>query len=134
MTAGIPAVIAGELPGSIGNQGDLIGLNGHNQIQEIRSGIPLNIEFRGDHRFEIIDIETADMPLVGPGMHGDPLGTKTLTIHRNLHYIRDLSPLAFRSVAILFIFTLSRVILLILKLQVTTLTSNRKISAFGSIG
>jgi hypothetical protein len=56
------------------------------------------------------------MPLIGSWVNGYPLRPKTLAIDGRLQNIRIFPPRAFRNVAILFIFTLRRVIQQLIRL------------------
>ena len=61
------------------------------QIHKFGCRIPLDIELCPQQRPQIIYILTADMPLVGTGMHRNAISTKVFTIQRYLHNIRDIT-------------------------------------------
>jgi len=84
-------VIAGKLLRHIRNKGDLVRMYRKNQFHEILVGITFNIKFGSDTRFQFVYIFSADVPFIGPGMNGNPLGTELLAGYRNLNDIRHIA-------------------------------------------
>ena len=44
----VPAVVGGELVGSVWHQGDLCGVHGADKVDELRRGIALDVKLRGE--------------------------------------------------------------------------------------
>ncbi len=82
------------------------------QVYKVRRRIAFNIKFSPQQRTQIIYIRTTNVALVGTRMNGNTVCSKRFTIKRYLYYIGNISPRAFLSVAILFMFTLNLVIVL----------------------
>jgi hypothetical protein len=73
VSADIPAVVRGDLTGFGGNEGTLCGLDLHDQIEQVRSWIALDVVLNSDHGGQITDIAGADVAPVCSRMHGDAL-------------------------------------------------------------
>ena len=76
----IPSGRRGEHIGGIGDKRHLRGLHQQHQLHELLGGIALDIELRAHEGPEGQHIVVADVPLVGPGVHGDAVGPESLAV------------------------------------------------------
>ncbi len=91
MRHGIPAVIAGQLSGSIGHQGALVRRVGHNQVEKFRRRIAFDVELGCHDLAQGGHIVEPDMALIGPGMHCNTLGAKCFAILRYLNEVGQIA-------------------------------------------
>lgn len=76
----VPSVVAGQLVGSIGHQGALMGWICQYQGKKFRCGIAFDVEFRRDDFAQGRNIVETDMALIGSGVYRDALGPKGLAV------------------------------------------------------
>ena len=75
----VPAVIGRLLFRRVGHERDLLGLYVACERHELGCRIAFDVEFDGgvrgfgQQRRELVDVASANVPLVGPRMHGDPM-------------------------------------------------------------
>ena len=76
----VPARIARQCIGSIGDEGDLCRTYLADEVHELRGGVALDVELRGEHFPQLVDVPIADVPLVGARMDGNPLGSEGFAV------------------------------------------------------
>ena len=72
---------------AVGHQGHLRGAVLEDEGDELRDGVALDVELRGQQRLQVAHVLIADMALVGTGMHGDALGSETLAVLRHTQHV-----------------------------------------------
>jgi len=85
MVGDLPTRLARKHLRSVWNEGDLVGLNVTDQIDEISRGIAFNIEFGVNDFLQITNILIGDVSSIGPWMHCDAIGAKSLNSNRRTH-------------------------------------------------
>ena len=96
MTAGIPAVVAGNLVVTVGHEGDLCGLVFQHEGYELRDRVAFDIELCRETGLQVTNILIADVALVGTGVHGDALRTEALAVEG---YLQDIGVVAATRIA-----------------------------------
>jgi len=77
--------------GAVRHQRHLLRLHLQHQLQKLLAGIALDIELGAQQRAQRIHIRTANVTLVGTGMHRDAIRSKSFTIHGHLLHIRHVA-------------------------------------------
>ncbi len=88
----VPAGVRSNRILSIGNQGDLVGLDLQDKINERWDWVTFYVELCGYQRFDFSDVRISDVSFIRPGMNCDAFGAEPLTINRRLGYIWHVSP------------------------------------------
>jgi len=75
----LPAMVARELPLAIGHEGGLVRAQLTHEVHQVVEGIALDVELHtemaGQQLVQVVHVMGADVPRVGPRMHGDALRT-----------------------------------------------------------
>ena len=88
MADGVPAMIGGNLPEGVGDEGHLGRSYVQNEVDKfLFLGITFDIEFGRDDLFDGIDVCVADMAFVRTGVDGDAIGAKQLGIHCSFDHV-----------------------------------------------
>ena len=80
----LPAVVAGELAFAVGHKGHLLGAHAAHKTHEVVEGVALDVVLAPGPGFEQLGqlghVGGADVAFIGPGVHGDAVGTGLQTL------------------------------------------------------
>lgn len=110
MLHGVPSGVRRDCIVGVGYERDLRRTDLEHQIDERADRISLDIELGGDRALDIAYVRVADMPLVGSRVDRNALRSERSASRAALTTFGRSPPRELRSVAILFMFTLSFVI------------------------
>ena len=92
MGRNVPAGVGRDGVVGVGDEGDLVGDDLQDEVDELRDGIAFDVELRGDVRPDEADVGVAYVPLVGAGMHGDALRAEALAVPGGLLDVGKVAP------------------------------------------
>ena len=88
-----PAVVAGELVFAVGHEGHLVRPNLAHEVHQVLERVALDVVLGFGPLFhqrrQRVHVRGADMPRVGPRVHGDALRARFKRLARQLHHVGD---------------------------------------------
>ena len=85
---GVPTVVTRDLVMTVRHQCHLLGSHLQYQFDERVDGVALDIELRGNQRFQVSYVLVADVPLVRTRVYGDTLCAKLFYVPCHRQYVR----------------------------------------------